>query len=274
MTKYTNNRLVISGNTIESYHYCDRPLFSGLTNSRYRRVGHESIDSEESKRRKKDSRRKSAQRANIRSRRIVNSNAWKWLDRDGKMCSPIFVTLTFRDGVCNIQIANTIFSRFIKRLNYALSGTKKSFIKYFASIELHNDNCGRAVHYHVIFFNISSSQSRTIAENWTAGFVKTKKNIQSVGNLAGYITKYSHEHLEDQRFNGKKKYFASRGLLKPIEVFDQNNAQSIEGLIPRGHITERRTFGSVYRGRVEYIKYELSEGQSIFDVIPGLNRLL
>lgn len=49
------------------------------------------------------------------------------------------------------------------------------------------------------------------------GFVKLNA-IRHVGNLGAYVAQYCHVDLIDKRLNGRRCYFCSRGLFRPMEI--------------------------------------------------------
>lgn len=213
------------------------------------------------------------QRSNSRLRRLVNANAWKWTKPDGTAYPPVFATFTFKENIKNIKAANKIFSHFVKRLNYELGHTKKSFLKYITVIEFQDFSRDGVVHYHSIFFNLQFILKDLLADIWGQGFVHIRA-IDQVSNAGAYVSKYMVKHFEDDRLDGQKRYFSSRGLLKPIEILDQYKADVISSLIPTSCLAKQKEFVSRHQGRVEYKQYLLDRTQSPIDVVPGLDLLI
>ncbi len=210
------------------------------------------------------------QRSNSRLRRLVNANAWKWKKPDGDPYPPIFATFTFKEDIKDIKAANALFSHFIKRLNYEIGHTKKSFLKYVTVIEFQDFSRDGVVHYHTIFFNLPFILKDLLADIWGQGFIHIRA-IDHVNNAGAYVSKYMVKHFEDDRLDGFKRYFSSRGLLKAIEILDQSRADSIISLIPIAHLAKQKEFTSKYQGKVEYKQYLLEKTQSIEDIIPDFN---
>lgn len=140
-----------------------------------------------------------------------------------------FMTLTFRDNVTSIEIANKTFTSFIKRLKYYLKHKKnlKIDFKYIATIETQKRG---SIHYHLIcnlplytnFTDVINIWKKSINSNKDIslkdGTVKIKYSSNSdiqADNLGVYLTKYLTKNFNNQEFCGKKIYSTSRNLIKP-----------------------------------------------------------
>ena len=73
---------------------------------------------------------------------LINSNAYQWVSRKGKIYKPIFLTLTFAKNIIDLDYANNEFKNFIKRLSYDIKGLKL-FISQISSQWLNFKNEGR-----------------------------------------------------------------------------------------------------------------------------------
>ena len=82
------------------------------------------------------------------------------------------------------------------------------------------------------------------------------------------------KHFEDDRLDGRKRYFSSRGLLKPIEIKEQATAQKILRHIPKSYIKKEKDFVSKYQGKVGYTQFMLDKKETIFDIVPDLDWLI
>jgi len=273
--KLTNFKIIISGSTIETYRYQEKAVSYDFV--RFQKgvsIFEQNLSVDEKLEKKLLSRKSSMLRSRSTLRRLVNSNAWRWLKPSGLSYLPVFVTLTFKDDVRNSKVANKIFSDFIRRFNYYITdGEKKSFLKYVVVIEFQDKNRGGVVHYHVMFFNMKKVWTDTIAKIWGQGFVHIKK-IDRVDNVGAYMSKYMSKHFEDDRLDGKRRYFPSNDLFRPTEIRDQNKALLIEKLIPEKYLAYEKDFTSVYLGQVKYRQYKLDKRQSLSDIIPNLRELL
>lgn len=142
-----------------------------------------------------------------------------------------FLTLTFADNVTSIEEANKVFNTwrtYIKRL--------KNDFKYIGVPEFQKRG---AVHYHLltnIDYNdttLLSQEERKIwnktsgwqigkdVKGWSYG-INMCKNMKDI-NVIAYLTKYMTKDI-DNRLWGKRRYFYSQNLNKPVTYeFDYNN---------------------------------------------------
>lgn len=189
-------------------------------------------------------------------RRLINANKGKWNEREK------FFTLTFADNVTDHEQANSEFRSFIKRLNYSLY-KKESGLKYVCVIERQERG---ALHYHIVMFNMPFVPVDELSEIWGHGFVKINE-ITDVDNLGAYVVKYIEKTMYDMqdgksaKVKDKKLYFASRGLYKPIELCDGDEAseQKIAEILKKseGHEVFRKKYESEHYETFEVVQYNL-----------------
>ena len=240
-----DGKVVKSGNVIEVYKY-EKGVFKGFINVSGR-AGNGFITDEQ----KEKNREVSLMRARRDLRRIVNANVGQW----GKDVTSKFVTLTFKDNVSDLYKANYEFEKFIKRLNYKVYGKSCSRLKYTVVPEFQERG---AVHYHVIFYNLPYIESKVIEEVWGNGFIKINK-IDDIDNVGAYICKYLTKSNVDSRLKGRKCYFNSRGLKKPVEVYlDGDELEDIKKTLPDEAMTYKGEFSNEYLGKIEYEQFNLS----------------
>ena len=188
---------------------------------------------------------KTGRRARVRLHDLVKSNINKHKDFRGKKQTFKMLTLTFRDDVKDLAMANKEFNLFIKRLNYVITGEKGySFLRYVAVSELQNENNRGVWHFHVLFFNLpflpvskdmvyrlvadgrltnSYDVYRNIASIWGKGNVDVKKvSFSDSYDVAAYISKYvgkgmegSFDFASDNGLLYKKRFLSSTGLIGP-----------------------------------------------------------
>lgn len=164
--------------------------------------------------------------------RLINANSRMW-QNDAVAFEPQFLTYTFQENVTDVTIANPIFTNYIKRLNYKNLGSKTSLLKYVVVPEFQKRG---AVHYHAVFFNLpminASQEFKTgeFASLWREGFIK-KKTIKHIPNVGLYMTKYMTKDATDRRLIGKKKYFSSRGLIKPTIINQEHLAKDMKSYL-------------------------------------------
>lgn len=171
-----------------------------------------------------------------------------------------FLTLTFRENLQDIEKANKIFNLFIKHLNYQLKKKGKPTIKYLVVIEFQKRG---AIHYHALT-KMSFTRVEIIRECWRkaskefGGNIDIKR-VDRVDNVGAYISKYMSKNNEDLRLSGKKQYWSSRNLEKPIEVVGDQAESYIEKL---GLKTKKIAYESSWTdeytgGKVQYKQYNL-----------------
>lgn len=243
-----DGKVVKCGDIIEIYRY-EKGVFKGFINENGR-AGNGCITEEQ----KEKNREISLMRARRDLRRIVNANVGQW----GDDVTSKFVTLTFRDNVKDLDMANYEFKKFVKRLNYKVYGKKCSKLKYSAVPEFQKRG---AVHYHVIFYNLPYTKANIIEEVWGNGFIKINK-IDDIDNVGAYICKYLTKNNCDDRLRGRRSYFNSRGVKKPVELYcDEEELEDIKKSLPEEAMTYKSEFENEYVGKIEYEQYIVAERQ-------------
>jgi len=163
-----------------------------------------------------------------------------------------FVTLTFAENVTDISQANREFKSFIKRLKYKC----QTEIKYAVAIEFQKRG---AVHYHMIC-NLPYVPKSEFAATWGNGFVKINR-IKHVDNVGAYISKYMSKgmHGRDPRLRGRKMWFTSRNLERPIVLRGEEAERVLEFY---GLDEKQKVFGysyeSEHHGLITYRQYNLN----------------
>lgn len=163
---------------------------------------------------------------------------------------PCFLTFTFKENITDVGVANKYFHDFIKRLNRAIG--KKA--RYLTIVEFQKRG---AVHYHCIFFNLDPAierrerSDRYVARLWRHGFIDIER-IRHAKSVSAYVCKYLQKGLHDPRLRGRKSYFTSRALFRPLQFRRESSIDevlqdaSIEEVsvehyesIKRGHVIKR-----------------------------------
>jgi len=220
--RISHYKIVIAGQIVEAFQYA-RPIGYNLESSRAK--------TEYRKRRalaEQEITKSSLSRTKSRLIRLINANSRVW-QRKGEVIQPQFLTYTFQENVTDISVANPIFTNYIKRLNYHSFSADDHTAKYTVVPEFQKRG---AVHYHAVFFNLPMINAKRefktgeFASLWKQGFIK-KKNITDVPNVGLYMTKYMTKDATDRRLVGKKKYFSSRGLIKPEIITQEHLAGDI-----------------------------------------------
>lgn len=238
-------KIVQSGRFFEYYQY-ERPYWVGFPRLRHlgRRVSF-GVNKKQT-----EIRADNVRRTRTRIRRLVNSNP--------DLCH--FLTLTFNSEVIDLNVANPIFERFVKRWTRLFPG-----LKYLAVPEFQTKS--RRVHYHIMTnypFKLSDKKNenfkmeRQFADKvWKNGFVKIVA-VDRVDNLGAYISKYLTDSIFDPRYFKKKKFFKSANLAEPVVVDNPCDLKKyfsffcLNSLI----LLYRKEFYSEHLGMIEYRQYK------------------
>lgn len=227
-------KVIKSGSVYEVYNYQNRRFkgYAGLNTTG--RLGKGSAD-------KEGNRDKVLYRARRDIRNIVNTNF-----RDGSK----FLTLTFRDNVVDVDQANNEFKCFIDRVNYHVFKTKKRVLKYTVVPETQSRG---AIHFHVICYNLPYVDVNWLADIWGNGFIKLNK-IGHVDNVGAYICKYLSKE-ECESFRGRKCYFNSRNLDKPVEITQEKRVSEVLAHLTNLNPKINKSYNNEYTGDVSYRQY-------------------
>jgi len=246
-------KIIYSGDVVEIYEY-DKGYLKGYENNNAdtgRKSGYKSENYEEH-------RKQVLQRAKKNLRRLINANVGQY----GKEFTAKFLTLTFRDNVTDIETANYEFKKFIQRLNYYCFGTKKANLKYTCVVEFQKRG---AIHYHVIIYNMPYIKANDIGNVWGNGFIKINK-IDDIDNVGAYVAEYlgnaekgQGKDVLDDRLQGKKSYFSSRGLFKPVELTDKKIVETVAAALLNEKPTYSATFENEHLGSITYKQYNLKK---------------
>ena len=234
------SKVIISGNIYEFYEY-ENPVLEGYTDTKKSSSGRKSVANEDDK---KVNREKVLSRASRDLRRLINSNIHTY----GVQSK--FVTLTFADHVTTFEIANYEFKKFRQRLEYELGfKLKYAVVPEFTKI-------GR-IHYHLVMFNVPFIKNSRLSEIWSNGFVKINK-IDNVDNVGAYVCKYMSKDNLDERLLGKKCYFTSRGLYKPIEIKEKERVDNLVVALPSYALSYESEFHNEYNS-INYKQYNINK---------------
>lgn len=217
---------------------------------------------------------------------IINSNAYSWSDKSHRSVRPKFLTLTFKDNIKDLKIANMEYKKFIKRLNYYIKTEIDSNyigVQYVSVVEFQKRG---AVHYHVLLFNMPFIKWDVILEKWGLGGAyiegfrdKSNKEVSliydeekdcfmsdktEIHNIGAYITKtmeYMAKSFDDCRLKGEKCYFTSRNLKKPLVLNDiPKNKKQIEQLasaLSEKNLVFSNAYINEYIGMCQYNEYNI-----------------
>lgn len=237
--EFYDKKIIKSGNVFEVYEY-ENKICKGFKSNGGRH--HQVSTSEEDKAHNRD---KVLANARKDIRRIVNSN----FNQYGQISK--FLTLTFADHVTDIDMANSEFQLFIKRLNYNVFNSKKAVLKYTVVPEF--TKAGR-VHYHLVLYNMPYVPIKDIQEIWGNGISYIEK-VEQADNVGAYICKYLSKETAES-FKGKKCYFNSRGLKKPLEITNKKEvSRYCEYLNTSSDLKFQFNYSNDYTGNIDYKQY-------------------
>lgn len=176
-------------------------------------------------------------------RRLINAN----FDIHAK-----FLTLTHKENITDVDMANRNFRKFIQRLRH-----KYGDFKYAAVIEF---QARGAVHYHMIA-DLPYITKSELAEIWGHGFVrindiKDKNGGSGVDNVGAYVTAYMTKDQSDPRLHGRKMYFTSKNLIRSrtyrsweaLEIIESNQLEQKKEVFTSSYESE-------YQGNITYKEY-------------------
>ncbi|UFH66757.1 Rep protein (plasmid) [Clostridium cadaveris] len=228
-----SKKVIISGDIVEVYKY-DSSVLYGYSDTHKSSCGRRSIANDEDKEKNRETVLKRARRD---LRRIINANMQPYSK---------FLTLTFKENIQDISECNYEFKKFIQRLNYNF----KIKLKYSCVIEFQKRG---AIHYHVVLYNLTQKiDVKLLQDLWGHGFIKINA-IDNVDNVGAYVCKYMTK-TNDDRLLGKKMYFNSRCLNKPIEIKEPDLVESVESSLLGQALTYESSFKNKYNS-ISYKQY-------------------
>jgi len=122
-----------------------------------------------------------------------------------------FLTLTFRDNIQDVSVANYEFKKFLRRLQYRVRDRPR----YVCVTEFQKRG---AIHFHVYLFGVGFIDWAVIQKSWGNGFIRINKISDPLG-VSSYVTRYLvKDLLEDYRLAGKKVYFGSKWLRRSTVI--------------------------------------------------------
>lgn len=206
------NKIIKSGCNVELYSYEIYPRNKGRTTGRSNAFKGSDLatcrdnailygQSLEFSRRKDN-----ARHASLDFRRLILSNL-------GPSEIPLLFTLTFRNNITQLSIANSIFRLYIQRM-------RSFFGKRFRYIGVPEFQKFGRIHYHVLFWGlpegiqVGERSTRSLANIWGEGFVDVILTDND-DRLSSYLAKYMIKAISDSRLFYHKAYFCSRNVSRP-----------------------------------------------------------
>lgn len=274
----SDRKIVISGDRVEFYSYQHFYDYGkrGKKIDQQAGISAEKVkDLYQSEKERRERREKFRLANRIRSKtnlvRLVNAN--KTFDRGRHS----FLTLTYKKNQKNITEAQRDFAKFVQRVNYALfTGKKSEKLRYVAVIEFQDKKRNGVIHFHVILFDVPYIHWNTLTNLWGHGSIDIRARdkrgkAMTVTRVARYMGKYMAKGFEDKRLNGKKKYFSSRGVYRPLVIREPNHVDSFRPYLHDPLRTKTLQYHSRFLGTCFYFVYEgvsMEELQLLIEDIP------
>lgn len=195
-------------------------------------------------------------RSNLSVQRLARSNFNIWES---------FITLTFSTHITDISIANKKFNQFISNVRRI-----KIDFKYLAVPEFMKN--GR-VHYHllsnlilddVIIKYQKNKKGRAVNIDslydirfWSYGFCRVDFVKSNYKKIFSYLTKYMTKDIDNKLF-GKKRYFYSQNLKKPVVNFVNNdNFNYLSNLLINKSICFKTSYIDSYtKSNIEFLEFK------------------
>ena len=248
-TERIYEKVLVSCFEIEQYQYLDKPVIRN-----YKREERKKKNNGENKKKEKKTQTEKAQSSVSRTRkdirRLVNSNP------------QLIKFLTLTTTSTDIGKMNREFKLFTQRMKakdcfpdfqYLSVPEFQKDIDFFGKVKPD----GGAVHYHLLC-NLPYVDQKKIAKIWGHGFIKIKR-VSHVTNLGAYLCKYLQKDMHDKRMFGKKKFFCSQDLNRPIEITNEEARKYMQDNSDNLKMTWEKTFNDEYRGEISYKVFHMKK---------------
>ncbi len=243
-------RAVIAGHIIKLYKYTDLQICQSGKSCENRKKREDRTEEEKQKDRKKN-----LWRARNSLIDTINANVDRpWGERLK------FFTMSFKEDIFDLKEANKEFNKFIKRLEYHIK--RKVHYTVIARFQDGKRPGGKVggrdgvIHYHVLFYDLPYVPHDKLTAIWDRGFVWINA-VDDVDNLGVYmVAGYMGNEIDDERLNGQKHYWSSRGLSRAVVMYGREDLSAKLGIEKREPV-KRKTFISEHVGVVVYEQYNL-----------------
>lgn len=260
-----NRKIIRTSSYLEIWEYSS-PIFSSdntdietnqvsLKDKKKRRTFDELTPDEQDERLNRIS--KTRKNSKWKLQRLIDSNY------DNKTS---FLTLTTKANIQDRTEFNTMFDKFIKRLNYYIYNSKRRQLKYISVLERQKRG---AWHAHILLFNFPYVPHKDLLRIWGHGAVRINKldSLDDSSNAGRYVAKYMEKGIGQELLEslGKKAFYSSRNLKQPEEIKLLTN-ENVEDLIQTDDILYESTYNSkVFRkghlvnNKVKYRKIKIEK---------------
>jgi hypothetical protein len=265
-----NKKTIISGGVIEQFVYeeiCSHgsrmPTYLKEKIKKAKIKAKKNIKTEAEKIKNRTS---SMLRAKKTLTQLINSNVYQYFSTKGRPFPPIFLTLTFAKDIRNQKQANKQFSLFIKRLNYKVHKNKSYTLRYSVVVEFQDLTREGVIHYHVLLYDLQFIDVIILQSIWHEGGIDIHK-VDDIDDIADYVTKYMKKNFHDERLDGHKRYFSSRGLFKPKTFAGDFVYDLIKNAIPKDTPKKEKTFRSEWKGKITKTTFTLEDKKILPDIL-------
>lgn len=247
MSGYTKS--IYSGEYLEIYHYEKAPKLTGRK--------HRKRETPSDGRRPDPKPRRYDNILRLRKKfiRLVRSNT-------SPANPPTLLTLTMRTNV-GIETGLPLFNRFTQRA----ARTFGSSFKYIGVPEFQKRG---AIHFHLLVWGINDyadqeRDTRYLQNLWGYGYVDCVRTDGSP-KLAGYLAKYMQKALHDERLIGKRAYYVSRNVSRPLQFSHALVATYSKQIIGKDmKLVTEREFDTEWLGKCTY-RLLRADDQEVLDI--------
>jgi len=165
-----------------------------------------------------------------------------------------FITLTFKENITDIKVANKEFKKYVQRMRYRYGP-----FKYIAVIEFQDRG---AIHYHMLS-DLPYIHYDKLYEIWDNGNIHVR-SVDHVDNLGAYLVKYMTKENDDERLQGENGYLISKGLERPIELKSWVHGKDSVCMVVQKYGLDKKmptyasTYESEFTGNTGYLQFNLS----------------
>lgn len=208
----TTNTIQISTGNFHEFFLFKYPIEIGKSKVIRKRVERKTIQEEEIN---EQSAINSSSRARNKLKRLTIGNLHNTKERLK------FVTLTFKDEIEDIDVANYHFKKFRQRVSYKI-GKNLQYIAVPEIQEKRAKRTGKKVwHYHLLTFNLPYLPHRDLVKQW--GNRSEIQEVRKELNSVKYLTKYLSKSYREPTLKYKKRYYQAVAN-QPIHIQNQETA--------------------------------------------------
>ena len=240
-TQRFNRKVIISGSEVEYYTYKSKMQVRGY--KRRKRKAKKVKTKEEKENPEKTKFAVNRARTQIRRLESANSDFDKFLTLTSKMTDFTKASRAFN------LFTQKMKARFPEFSYLAVPEFQKD-IDFFGKVKPD----GGALHYHVVC-KLPYIKNKTLEKIWGKGFVKIEA-IKKNSKLGSYLCKYLQKEMFDKRMFGKKKYFCSQNIKRPVEIIGDDSRWFMRKN-PALKFKSKMPFDNKYTGKVIYKRFGL-----------------